>query len=137
MFSKGDFVLHQLIDSDKKKVKYIGLVVSSSVMKTTYEASDGKVNFTATVPTSELKISSEKPHKVKTETIKSTKIKIPMGFENVKAATGGTKFERAVKLYKEIQSSNPSRQTLIALFVEKLGMTPAGASTYASTVKKA
>lgn len=49
-------------------------------------------------------------------------------------ATGVTKFDRAVALYKSAEDK--SRKAIIALFVKELQMTPAGASTYQYTVKK-
>lgn len=45
-----------------------------------------------------------------------------------------TKLEQAKLLYQT--TSDKSRPALIALFVKELGMTPGGASTYASSVKK-
>lgn len=50
------------------------------------------------------------------------------------APAAGSKLEQAVAIYKEMPGA--SRKELIDAFVSKLGMTPAGASTYASTVKK-
>lgn len=47
----------------------------------------------------------------------------------------GTKMERAIDIYKAMPGA--SRQQLISAFVDQLGMTPAGASTYAYNVKKA
>lgn len=46
----------------------------------------------------------------------------------------GTKLERAVAIYKAM--TEPTRQKLIEAFVAQLGMTPAGASTYAAQVRK-
>lgn len=51
-----------------------------------------------------------------------------------KKLEAGSKIAQAVELYKNNREA--SRQELINLFVDKLGMTPAGASTYASQVKK-
>lgn len=47
---------------------------------------------------------------------------------------GGSKLEQAVAIYKAM--TEPSRSKLIQAFVTQLGMTPAGASTYANTVRK-
>lgn len=49
--------------------------------------------------------------------------------------TGESKFDQAVKLAKE--HKNATRQEFIQILVTKLNMTPAGASTYASTARKA
>jgi len=47
---------------------------------------------------------------------------------------GNTKIGRALVIYQGMK--NASRQQLMAAFVEQLGMSPAGASTYAAQVKK-
>jgi hypothetical protein len=46
----------------------------------------------------------------------------------------GTKLERAIAIYKAM--TEPTRSQLINAFVTQLGMTPAGASTYAAQVRK-
>jgi hypothetical protein len=46
----------------------------------------------------------------------------------------GSKLERAVAIYKAM--AEPTRGKLIEAFVAQLGMTPAGASTYAAQVRK-
>lgn len=46
----------------------------------------------------------------------------------------GSKLERAVAIYKAM--TEPTRGKLIEAFVAQLGMTPAGASTYAAQVRK-
>lgn len=51
-----------------------------------------------------------------------------------KQVKAGTKLEQAVAIFKANQKA--TRQELIAAFVKQLGMTPAGASTYANQVKK-
>lgn len=48
---------------------------------------------------------------------------------------GATKAERALELYKA--NPNATRKELIEMFMSQLGMSAAGASTYASNVKKA
>lgn len=50
------------------------------------------------------------------------------------AAKSGTKFERAVDIYRNMKDN--TRQKLIKAFVDQLEMTPAGASTYAAKVRK-
>jgi len=47
---------------------------------------------------------------------------------------GPSKIDRAREIAATVE--DPSRKNLIAAFVEQLGMTPAGASTYAQTVRK-
>lgn len=50
-------------------------------------------------------------------------------------STGATKFDQAVVIAR--QNPEADRKTLINLLVDQLKMTPAGASTYASTARKA
>lgn len=52
-----------------------------------------------------------------------------------KPSGGKTRLELAVDIARA--NPNASRQELIAMLVAQLGMTPAGASTYASTARKA
>jgi len=52
----------------------------------------------------------------------------------------GAKKEMAIKLYKKLVEENngkfPARQDAIKRFVDEIGMTPAGASTYVANCKK-
>lgn len=52
----------------------------------------------------------------------------------------GAKKEQAIALYKKMVNENngnhPSRQNAIKRFVDEVGMTPAGASTYVANCKK-
>ncbi len=51
----------------------------------------------------------------------------------VRKHRAGTKYEAAVAIYKD--ASDKTRKDVIQLFVEKLNMTPAGASTYYAMCK--
>jgi len=51
----------------------------------------------------------------------------------VRKHRAGTKYEAAVSIYKSV--SDKTRKDVIQLFVEKLNMTPAGASTYYAMCK--
>ena len=53
----------------------------------------------------------------------------------IKVAKSGTKAERAVDLYKSL-GENPSKESVIELFIRELNMTKAGATTYFYATKK-
>ena len=70
-----------------------------------------------------------KPKARKTKSKKTGAAKRPSG-----QPREGSKLAQAIEIAKSLETVD--RKTLIAAFVDQLGMTPAGASTYASNVKK-
>lgn len=51
---------------------------------------------------------------------------------------GSTRLNQALEIYQSLMTDNqhPARQSVIQSFVEQIGMTPAGASTYQQICKK-
>ena len=71
---------------------------------------------------------------VKTRAKKTAKVAAKPVKKAVKAARGGTKLEQARELYAA--ASNQSRDEIVAVFMDKLNMSKAGASTYWYMVRK-
>lgn len=117
----GDFIEWTGQDEDGK-FSYTGKIISLNEVWVEFQTPVG----TMTVKRTE-KLTPASPIKLDacTERTKS----------KPKAEPGtGTKLERAVAIYKAM--TDPTRQKLIEAFVTQLGMTPAGASTYAAQVRK-
>lgn len=122
----GDFIKWTSED-EEGKFSHVGQVISSNdtwiEMKTEYgtmcfRRKDGTVEPHAPVEFKNKSDSKPKP------TVDAPK-------RDVKA---GSKLERCIEVYKTMR--NATRKELIAAFVEQVGMTEAGASTYAAQVKK-
>lgn len=124
----GEFAKWSATD-DEGSFSHVGLIKSVNNAWTTIITKDGEMSF-------RLQDGTLEPHaavdlKVKLEKVieKAEKTTTP----SVKRT--GTKLEGAIEIVKA--NVNASRKDLIELFCTQLGMTPAGASTYVNTARKA
>jgi hypothetical protein len=117
----GEYIKWTGQDEDGK-FSHTGKIVSISEVWVEFQTPDGLMCVKRTE-----KLEPAQPVELKSE----AKPKV----EAAKREPGnGTKLERAVAIYKAM--TEPTRQKLIEAFVAQLGMTPAGASTYAAQVRK-
>lgn len=120
----GDFIKWTGTE-DGESFSYVGQIISQNDVWIEFQTPLGRM----CVKRTDGKFEAAKPISLEVEckakpTIGATK-------RDVKE---GSKLERAVAIYKAM--AEPTRGKLIEAFVAQLGMTPAGASTYAAQVRK-
>lgn len=111
---------------DGESFSYVGQIISINEVWVEFQTPIGKV----CVKRTDGKFEAAEPIALEVE-----KVKVPKADKAKRDPKTGTKLEQAIVIYKAMDE--PTRAKLIEAFVTQLGMTPAGASTYAAQVKKA
>ena len=120
----GDFIKWTGQDEDGK-FSHTGKIVSLNEVWVEFQTPVGRM----CVKRTDGKFETAKPISLEVE----SKAKPTIGATK-RDVKEGSKLERAVAIYKAM--AEPTRGKLIEAFVAQLGMTPAGASTYAAQVRK-
>lgn len=113
---------------DGEEFSYVGQILSINEVWVEFQTQQGKFCIKRT----DGKFEAAEPITLEVESKAKPAVKADKAKRDPKT---GTKLELAVGIYKAMVE--PTRAKLIEAFVSQLGMTPAGASTYAATVRKA
>jgi len=142
MYKKGQFVECTFQDEVEGKITYKGLVVDYSVKDVIVQITPN--GSTITIPQLDATLkeiaqpaewSIELPKK---EEVNTTSVTKPV-VKRERSKDGESKADKALVIYKGMMfgSEHPARGEVIVAFMEQLGMTKAGASTYQYNCKKA
>ena len=122
--NNGDYIKWSSED-EEGKFSHVGKIISLTDMWVEFVTNDGILSVKRTDGTFE-------PHAAIKLAVK-VEMRRQVG-KAAKTAKAGTKLAQAIEIFKGL--TTPTRGELIAAFVSQLGMTSAGASTYAAAVRK-